>query len=89
MSSEIEPKLHAETTLQVVSSDLSKDMDTVGTVVDANESYTPEEEKAVLRKIDLMILPAVRLAPPSSISLADLSPSFVASSSCNTWTSKA
>lgn len=30
-----------------------------GNVVDLDETYSPEEEKAVLRKIDLTILPMV------------------------------
>lgn len=30
-----------------------------GEILDMNDSYTPEEEKAVLRKIDMVILPFV------------------------------
>lgn len=30
-----------------------------GEILDLDDSYTPEEEKAVLRKIDLVILPFV------------------------------
>jgi hypothetical protein len=30
-----------------------------GEILDLDDSYTPEEEKAVLRKIDMVILPFV------------------------------
>lgn len=33
--------------------------ESTGDVVDVNETYSPEEERAVLRKIDLTILPMV------------------------------
>lgn len=33
---------------------------------DMMEAYTPEEEKAVLRKIDMVILPFVSFPPDSS-----------------------
>ncbi|KAK5137358.1 hypothetical protein LTR08_008936 [Meristemomyces frigidus] len=36
-----------------------KDSDVLGNVVDAEESYTVEEERAVLRKIDLAVLPMI------------------------------
>lgn len=36
-----------------------------GDIVGEYETYTPEEEKAVLRKIDMVILPFVRYLKPS------------------------
>lgn len=37
------------------------DQEKTGDVVEMNDGYTREEEKAVLRKIDMTILPLVRL----------------------------
>lgn len=34
-----------------------------GEIIELNEEYTAEEERAVLRKIDMVILPFVRTSP--------------------------
>lgn len=47
------PSLKPETTPQPA-------VEKPGDVIDLGEAYSPEEEKAVLRKIDLTILPMVQ-----------------------------
>lgn len=42
-----------------------------GDILGECEGYTSEEERAVLRKIDMVILPFVRYHNPSSSQVAD------------------
>jgi len=59
-----------------------------GDIVELSMTYTPEEEKQVLRKIDRTILPLICIVFFMQVSILDLDNSISSLTAYSIWTSK-